>query len=253
MLTCSLQSGSNGNCIYVEAGDVRLLFDAGITGRQLQLRLARHRRSPRDCTALIISHNHGDHTACAGTVHRKFGIPVYMSPRVWRAVHRQVAPIQDLRLYSPGNTLTFGDVTVHTIPTPHDGIDTVCFVVEHEGRRLGIFTDLGCPFPALARALGEVHAAFLESNFDVDMLWNGPYPDALKRRIAGDGGHLSNADAAQLTGKTVTRRLKWLTLAHLSEENNTPELALETSRRRVGKLLNLHVASRCDAGPLLAV
>ncbi|TWT43981.1 putative metallo-hydrolase YycJ [Phycisphaerae bacterium RAS1] len=253
MLTCSLQSGSNGNCIYVEAGDVRLLFDAGISGRQVQQRLGVHQRSPRGCTALIISHDHGDHSACAGALHRRFGMPVYMAPRVWRAVRNNVGPIPDLHLYSPGNTLTFGDVSVHTIPTPHDGIDTACFVIEHEKRRLGIFTDLGHPFAELSQALGEIDAAYLESNFDVDMLWNGQYPEAIKRRIAGDGGHLSNADAAALMGKALSREVRWLALAHLSAENNTPELALETGRRGVGRLLELHIASRYEASDLRSV
>lgn len=253
MLTFSIQSGSNGNCIYVEAGGVRLLFDAGVSGRQAETRMAARGRDIRGCDALIISHDHSDHTSCMGTFHRKFKLPVYVSRRVWERVAPAVGSIGALRFYRPGDTLEFGPVRVRTVRTPHDGIDTVCFLVEHEGRRLGIFTDLGHPFLELPALLSEVHAAYLESNFDPEMLRCGWYPEDLKRRIAGDGGHLSNPEAAGVARAAVRGTLKWLALAHLSEQNNTPELALDAHRRALGRLLPLHVASRHEAGDVLTV
>jgi phosphoribosyl 1,2-cyclic phosphodiesterase len=251
VITFSLQSGSNGNCIYVEAGDVRLLFDAGISAREAAARMACHGRDIRDCHALIISHDHVDHTRAAGTFHRRFRLPLYLSARVHRAVAPRLGPIHDPHHYRPGQSLRFGRVVVHTLPTPHDGIDTVCFVVEHERRRLGIMTDLGFPFPALADALREIDAAYLESNYDEHLLRNGPYTESLKRRIIGDGGHLSNDESADLAGRTLSPRTKWLTVAHLSEQNNRPELAFEAHRLRVGRTLPLHVASRYEVGKLL--
>ncbi len=253
MWTISLQSGSSGNCIYVEAGETRLLFDAGISAAQALKRLSAAGRSIRRCDALIISHDHWDHASGAGTFHRRLGLPVYMSPRVWRAIRPRVGPIAALRPYLPGETLQIKDVRIHTMLTPHDGIDSTCFIVEHEQRRLGIFTDLGRPFLALTGALAEVDAAYLECNFDSQMLWSGSYTPALKRRIAGAGGHLCNLEAAELVRQNCRGRLQWLALAHLSEENNTPELALETVRARVGGLLPLQVSPRYEAGAPLSV
>ena len=161
MLTCSLQSGSNGNCIYVEAGDTRLLFDAGISGKQASVRLASRGREIQDCTALILSHEHIDHVSGAGIFQRKFKLPVYCTRPTYRETKKRIGSIDDVHFFESGDTLTFGDVRVHTIRTPHDGVDVVCFVVEHERRRLGIFTDLGHPFPALGEAMGSVDAAYL--------------------------------------------------------------------------------------------
>lgn len=251
MISVSLQSGSNGNSTYVEAGDTRLLFDAGISAGAAWRRLADLGKNARDCDAVIISHDHWDHVSSVGAFHRRLGLPVYMSPRVWRAVRARVGPIADLRSFSPGETICIRDVCVQTIPTPHDGIDSVCFVIEHDRRRLGILTDLGRPSLALAAALREVDAAYLESNYDVEMLLRGPYSPALKRRIAGEGGHLSNIEAAELVRQNLQGRLRWIALAHLSHENNTPELALETHRRRVGAALPLVVSPRHKAGAVM--
>lgn len=253
MITFSLQSGSNGNSIYVEAGDVRLLFDAGISGREAAARMASHGRDIRDCRALIISHDHSDHISGAGIYHRKFGLPVYMT----RAAHRAALPILGKMakptFFEPGECLQFEDVAVQTIRTPHDGLDTVCFIIEHGGRRLGIMTDLGHPFRALEEAVGQVDAAYLECNYDHHMLWNGRYTEGLKRRIAGQGGHLSNDEAAEITQRTATGRLRWLAASHLSEENNRPELAIDAHRQRIGSMLPVFVASRYEVGRMLEV
>lgn len=253
MLTMSLQSGSNGNCIYVEAGDVRLLFDAGISGKQASLRLASRGRDICECDALILSHEHTDHVSGAGVFQRKFGIPVYCTRPTYLETKKRIGSIDQVRFFESGQSLSFGDVQVHTIRTPHDGVDVVCFIIEHECRQLGIFTDLGHPFPALADALGQVDAAYLESNYDPDMLWNGSYTQWAKERIAGSGGHISNDEAAELTRNSMSARLKWLAVAHLSHENNVPELALDAQRRRVGRTLPVYVASRYGVGELLEV
>ncbi|MFQ5429472.1 MAG: MBL fold metallo-hydrolase [Phycisphaerae bacterium] len=253
MITFSLQSGSNGNSIYVEAGSARLLFDAGISGVQAETRMAAHGRDIRDCDALILSHEHIDHTRCAGVFQRKFGLPIYCTAPTYRRTYKRLGAVRDVRHFSAGDSLTFGDVRVHTLRTPHDGVDTVCFIVEHDGSRLGVFTDLGHPFPALRTALREVNAAYLESNYDPDMLWSGSYPEDLKQRISGKGGHLSNDEAARLTRDCARRGLKWLAVAHLSEENNHPELALSAQHACVGRALPVHLASRYAVGDLLEV
>lgn len=245
MLSFSLQSGSNGNAIYVEAGDARLLFDAGISGRQMALRLASRGRDPSDCDAVIVSHEHSDHVCGLRVLQKKYGVPAFMTERTWRAARKRVGPLTDVRRFAAGQPFTINGVTIHTIPTPHDAVDGVCFIVKHDGKKLGIFTDLGHPFPELRDALNEVNAAYLESNYDPEMLEFGPYPPHLKRRIMSDHGHISNFEAASLSRVVAkSARLKWLGLAHLSGQNNDPELAMEAQADAVGKSLAVFVASR---------
>jgi len=251
MLTFSLQSGSNGNCIYVEVGDVRLLFDAGVSGCQCAHRMDEHGRDIRDVTALILSHEHDDHVRCAGILQRKFGIPIHVTRPTWKAIRLQLGIVRDVQYFQAGGRLEFGRVIVHTIRTPHDAVDGCGFIVEHEGKRLGILTDLGHPFTALQRLFGELDAAYLESNFDPEMLAAGPYPPHLKARIRGDHGHLSNVDAGELTARHRSRRLRWVMLSHLSEQNNTPQLALKTFRGIVGRTFPADVAGRYAASRIM--
>ena len=253
MLTCSLQSGSNGNCIYVEAGDVRLLFDAGISGRQTKVRLAAHGRELRGVHGLILSHGHTDHTRSTGAIHRLYQVPVYATPGTLHAIEPYAGRLHNVHTFSPGARLTFGAVTVFTLPTPHDARDSVAFVVQHEGKRLGVLTDLGHPFVTLARTLRELDAAYLESNYDPQMLAEGPYPPQLKARIRGQAGHLSNQEAAALLESCGARRPRWVALAHLSEENNRPDLALQTHREVLGADYPLTVASRHEQSEMWEV
>lgn len=251
MVVISLQSGSNGNCIYVEVGDVRLLFDAGISGKQAQMRLAKFGRDINDVDALIISHDHCDHSRSAGIFHRKFGLSVYITPQTYEAASRYpLGEIVRPQFFMAGATLRFGDVRVETIPTPHDGADGVAFIVTDGKRRLGILTDLGCVFDNLRAAVNTLDAVIIESNYDKRMLEHGPYPAFLKKRIKGDGGHLSNTEAAELLAESAGGQLKWACLGHLSENNNTPERAMETHRKILGRsfdISNLHIADRYGA------
>ncbi|GJM24776.1 MAG: metal-dependent hydrolase [Phycisphaerae bacterium] len=244
MVTFSVQSGSNGNCIYVETDDARLLFDAGVSGKQLEQRMAEHNRSPRDVDALLISHEHSDHVRCAGIFHRKFDLPIYMTRPTHYAVQCDLGKTDQVRHFIAGHTLEFGVTKVHTFSTPHDAVDGVVFVVEHDGTRLAILTDLGYAFKKLDGLLDSVDAAYLESNYDVDMLQMGEYPAFLKARIRGKGGHLSNCEAAGVLRRVASKRHQWIALSHLSGQNNTPDIALETHHRTVGKSFPFDVSSR---------
>lgn len=254
MRIISLQSGSNGNCIYVEADDVRLLLDAGISGRQAEARLAAHGRDIRAVDAVIISHDHRDHARCLGVYQRKFQLPVYVTARTLAAAcaFQRLGQLQDVRHFVAGDTLRFGEVRVETIPTPHDGVDGVGFVVTHAGKRVGILTDLGHPFAGLDVVVRSLDAVLLESNYDPERLASGPYPPFLQERIRGPLGHLSNVEAAKLLA-AAGDRLQWACLAHLSEQNNDPELALRTHRAVLGHHLPLFVASRYEASKEFAV
>lgn len=251
MITFSLQSGSNGNCIYVEAGGVRLLFDAGITGVQAERRLADYGRSMKEIDAVLISHDHVDHIRCAGVYQRKYRLPVYVTRPTLAATWCDLGAMNDVRYFRSGDSLTFDRVTVHTVRTVHDAADGVVFVVEHEGKRLGILTDLGSPFPGLQELLESLDAAYLECNYDPELLASGSYPFPLQERIRGKGGHLSNQESAALLAACGRRLPRWIAVAHLSEENNRPELAVRAQLDAVGQSYPIHHASRYECSPLL--
>jgi phosphoribosyl 1,2-cyclic phosphodiesterase len=246
ILAIALQSGSNGNCIYVEAGGVKLLFDAGINGKQAETRLAAHGRDIREIDALIISHDHGDHIRHAGVYQRKFGLPLYVTQKTYDvAVKRHpLGRLADVRFFSSDGIFQFGGVSVEAISTPHDASDGAAFVISSGRKRLGIMTDLGHIFDGLPEALESLDAVFLESNYDPEMLETGLYPAFLKKRIKGPQGHLSNIEAAELLKATSVPRLKWACLSHLSEQNNSAALALKTHRDILKHDLALHVADR---------
>lgn len=224
-----------------------MLFDAGLGGREAERRLRSYGRDIRQTDAVIVSHEHWDHVCCAGVLNRMFGLPLYITRETLEAAAHDIGRIDRVHYFQAGDTLQFGEVAVETIPTPHDAADGVAFVVMVAGRRLGILTDVGHVFKALEELTASLDAVFIESNYDADMLENGPYPPFLKERIRGPAGHLSNAEAATLLRRWASKRLKWACLAHLSETNNSPELALETHRRTWAKGLPLRVASRYSA------
>ena len=254
MKVISLQSGSNGNCIYVEAGEVRLLFDAGISGKRAAERLADHGRNIRDVDALLISHDHADHARCAGIYHRKFALDVYATSATLAEADAKYPQgrIDSVHTFESGKTLRFGDVSVQTVPTPHDGVDGSAFVIDDGRRRLGILTDLGHVFDGLGDLIASLDAVLIESNYDPDMLSRSPYPWSVKRRIDGPGGHLSNAEAAELLRSHGTD-LAWACLGHMSEECNSPGRALETHRDILGDDFPLHQAGRYAATNVLAL
>ena len=246
MTAISLQSGSTGNCTYVEGGGTAVLLDAGISGLQAQKRLERFGVDIRRVAAVFISHDHRDHISSAGVYQRKFGLPVWATPPSMEAARRyfRMGTMPDVRHFRAGQTLEVGALRVETIPTPHDGADGVAFVVARGRKRLGVLTDLGHVFDGLEAVVRSLDAVFLESNYDPEMLRTGPYPEFLKARIAGPRGHISNVEAAQLLKRAWTGRLRWACLAHLSEANNEPEIALRTHRDILPAPLRLLAASR---------
>ncbi len=254
ILAFSLQSGSSGNCIYVEAGGAKLLFDAGIPGIRAEERLRAIGRDIRDVDALVISHEHSDHVLYAGVYHRKYGLPVYFSPATLDASLKRLplGRFGHVNLFMVGSVLKFKGAEVRTVPTSHDAEDGAAFVITEgqKGKRLGILTDLGHAFEGLPELAATLDAVILESNFDPEMLRRGSYPAPLKKRIQGPRGHLSNMEAAKLL--SCCSGLEWACLAHLSQNNNRPELALKT-HRAVNPALPLYIAGRHAPSRILKV
>jgi phosphoribosyl 1,2-cyclic phosphodiesterase len=254
VITFSLQSGSNGNAIYVETADAKLLFDCGLTGRKTAERLEVHDRRANDLTAVFVSHDHRDHVKGVGVVARRFKVPVYASNGTCEALGgKGVGWIPDLRSFAAGETIELGTTRVETLATPHDGADGVAFIVESDGRRVGVFTDLGHAFPGLVDAVATTDLTYLESNYDEAMLERGPYPEHLRARIRGPGGHLSNDEAAEIAAAASEGRLRRVVLCHLSQENNAPDVALATFRQRLPGGPRLGLAGRWSTSDAFVV
>ena len=255
MRVISLNSGSNGNCTYVQAGNLQLLIDAGISGNKAETRLAEHGHAIREIDALLITHDHRDHAGCMGIYNRKFGLPVHVTDKTMDMArsHYRVGPMNDIRLYRTGETIQLDGLVVETFPTPHDCADGVVFVLDDGEHRLGILTDLGHLFDGLAEIVTSLDAVLLESNYDPNMLARGFYPESLKRRIRGPEGHISNDEAAQLLHDAASPDLQWVCLAHLSEHNNSPRVALETHQRILNNRFPIHIAPRHETTGILEI
>ena len=248
MEVIALQSGSSGNSIYVEAGGTRLLFDAGISGIQAERRLEAHGIDIRTVDALLISHDHADHSSHAGIYQRKYGMPLYITPRTLDTASKRVklGRLHTVCSFRPGGVLDFGGVRVETISTPHDAAEGVGFVIDGGSGRLGVLTDLGHVFEGLGALVETLDGVLIESNYDPGMLARGPYPQFLKERITGQQGHISNMECAEVLAKHG-KGLKWACLGHLSADNNYPDLAVAASSESTGARIPIHVASRYEA------
>ena len=220
----SLGSGSRGNATLIEAGDTRILVDCGYPAREFAARCERLGFDPGSLTAILVTHEHGDHTRGVGPVARRFGAPVWMSHGTWYAADFGAIPAPNL-FAAHGGDFTIGDMTVTPVPVPHDAREPTQFVITHGGARLGLLTDLGSITPRVIEAFDGVDALLLECNHDPDMLAAGPYPPSLQARVGGQYGHLNNRQAADFLRRIDHRRLRHLVAAHLSEKNNAPHLA----------------------------
>jgi phosphoribosyl 1,2-cyclic phosphodiesterase len=248
----SLQSGSNGNCLFVETDGVRLLFDAGLTGLQTKRRLESLGVGIETVQAVVVSHAHSDHIYYAGVLQRQYDLPIWMTSGTFQKMltTKSLGRVREPHLFNSGDTLQFGSVKVETISTTHDAPEGVCFVVDSGTIRLGIMTDLGSQFLGLTEIITTLDAVYLESNYDPEMLENSEYPEDLKQRIQSDQGHLSNAEAAELLWQS-RNRLRWACLGHLSAKNNCPTVALATHRKILGATLPLHIAPRYEVSEML--
>lgn len=227
----ALASGSSGNAWLVRCPEGALLVDAGLSGRAVAQAVESVGGSMDGVGLLLLTHDHADHAQGAGVIHRRHGIPLAMTRGTWRATRDRIGAVAAPRLLRDGETVNACGFALHPVATPHDGAEPCGFVIERGGRRVGILTDLGHPFPGLAPLLATLDGVFLESNYDPAMLASGPYPESLKRRIRSRHGHLSNEEAGELLAGCAGGRLTRAVLSHLSAENNEPALALAAVKR----------------------
>lgn len=224
MRFASLGSGSRGNCLLVESGTTRILIDAGFGPREMTRRLERLGITVADIDAVLVTHEHSDHIGGAHACCSRFDWKVLMTAGTWAASSRGGAD-GCLRLFDSHQSFDFGDLSVQPFPVPHDAREPVQFVIGDGSVRLGVLTDAGHVTPHMVAMLNGCDAIVLECNHDAILLANGSYPQALKRRIAGALGHLDNAAAGSLMAQIDRTKLRHVIAAHLSEQNNTPELA----------------------------
>lgn len=228
-----LGSGSRGNATLVWVGGTRILVDAGFSGRQLARRLRAVGTEPEEVNAVVVTHDHGDHTRGAGVFARRYGTPLYMTPTTLKACENLLTGTEAVREYGPGRPFEIGEVRVEPFLTVHDAADPVAVTVMGTkcGTRLGVATDLGRATAGIRHSLRECDFLILEANHDEALLRTGPYPASVQARISSSHGHLSNHGAARLVLELLHARLAGILLAHLSAECNRPELALEVVGR----------------------
>jgi len=220
----SLGSGSKGNALLVHAGTTRILIDCGLGIRTLTERLGRAGVIPEQLDAVLVTHEHSDHTAGLRALQRRTACPIFATAGTLRAVAARMSLAGPLNAIEAGQALQIDDFNIEVYAVPHDAAEPVQFVLGDGEHRLGLLTDAGHVTESMVNALTDCHGLVLEFNHDRQMLATGPYPVFLKQRIAGDHGHLDNDTSADLLRRLVHSGLQQVLGAHLSEQNNQPSL-----------------------------
>lgn len=218
-----LGSGSRGNATLVQAGTTTLMVDCGFSLAETEARLTRLGVAPEAIAALLITHEHGDHAAGAASFASRYAVPLWCTAGTRAGCER--LGMKTAELFQPCAVFHIGELEITPVTVPHDAREPTQFVFSDGRHRLGLLTDTGSVTPHIRRLLAGCHGLILECNHDRDMLQAGPYPAKLKKRVAGPLGHLSNEQAAELLATLPLPNLQHLVAAHLSEKNNTPELA----------------------------
>lgn len=240
----SLNSGSNGNCYYVGNNTEAILVDVGISCREVEKRMKRLGLLLEKVKAVFISHEHSDHIKGLPALIKKYQLPVYITSATFRngGLTFESHLINVFKAHEP---VIVGELSVTAFPKFHDAIDPYSFVVSHQKICVGVFTDIGVPCENLIKYFKQCHAAFLEANYDEEMLDKGGYPIYLKNRIRGGKGHLSNKQAFELFNKHRPDFMSHLLLAHLSKNNNSPEVVEKLFSENSGNV-KITVASRYE-------
>jgi phosphoribosyl 1,2-cyclic phosphodiesterase len=221
----SIGSGSEGNGLIVEAGTTRVLIDCGFGVRDAAARLARIGVEPSSLSAILVTHEHSDHVGGVPAFAARHGIPVWLTFGTLTVVGDRFVGMERIYGFDSSDEIVIGDLAIRPFPVPHDAREPVQFVVTDGAFRLGVLTDLGMSTPCVEQSLSGCDALVLECNHDLDLLADSDYPASLKQRIAGRFGHLHNEAAAALLAALDTSRLQHILAAHLSKQNNTPDMA----------------------------
>ena len=250
-----LASGSSGNVCYVESSDTRLLIDAGLSARETERRLEQIGIKPSSLSAIIITHEHLDHVKGAGALSRRYDLPLYINHDTFLNAQKTLGKISRPMIVQTGEALEINNLVVETFTKCHDAADPIGLIVSVDGIRIGVATDLGRSTRLVEDRLRGCRALILEFNHDTVMLDEGPYPLFLKKRIKGRDGHLSNDQAGDLLETVCNKGLGHLVLAHLSEINNSPDIAYQRAAEVLTgcgiKTTEVLVSCQDEAAPMI--
>ncbi len=251
LFIASLNSGSNGNCYYIGNRKEAVLVDAGISCRETDKRMKRLGLSAAKVKAIFISHEHSDHIKGVRSLVKKYKVPVYITNNTLQQGRLKLKE-SFVKQFLPYQPITIGSLSITAFPKFHDACDPHSFMVTCEKVNVGIFTDIGSPCKHVISHFKYCHAAFLESNYDEEMLDKGPYSYSLKNRIRGNNGHLSNMQALRLFMEHRPPFMSHLLLSHLSENNNHPAIVQNLFRPCAGKT-EIIIASRYEETPVYQI
>ncbi len=254
MKVCVLGSGSRGNCTLIESGNTSILIDAGFSGREIRRRLQVIGRDLETITAVLVTHEHNDHVSGAGILSRQGGIPLFANGGTYRATDNRLGKLFAREEFATGEPFALAGLHIHPFAVSHDTADPVGFVISDGTHSIGYCTDTGKITTLIEHHLRGCELLVIESNHDPKMLREGPYPPYLQQRVMSNKGHLANEDAGRFLGKMASGSLRYVILAHLSETNNLPELALQCACRHLdGHSGNIQVIAASQSAPSLCI
>lgn len=253
MIFRSIVSGSSGNSAIFSDGTTNILIDCGLSGKKIAAYLNDIGISPYNLDGILVTHEHNDHINGVGIISRKFDVPVYASGGTWDNMNIGQIAEKNIHRFDENAPIELGSVVVTPFDIPHDAAQPTGFLICAQGKKFAVATDMGFVDDVVVDALSGCSAIILEANYDEHMLLTGRYPQQLKRRIGGKKGHLDNKDTGVLASKLAKAGTTRIMLGHLSNENNSPEIAfaevareLELNGIYVGKDVQLSVAPRYE-------
>lgn len=253
MFFCSLASGSSGNCHLINDGEYSILIDAGLSGKKIESKLKEIDMDPKSLSAILVSHEHSDHIHGVGVLSRRYNIPIYANEGTWLGMEQKIGKIKDknIKCFKSNEDFPVNGFNVRSFSISHDAKEPVGFSVYKNKVKISIATDLGYIDENILKQVKDSNLMVLESNHDEEMLKVGSYPYYVKQRVLSNLGHLSNEAAGNAIVDLVSRNVKSVLLAHLSRENNFPELAiatikniLEDKKIIIGEDINLDLIQR---------
>lgn len=232
---CSLSSGSSGNCQYIETDKSKILIDAGFSGKRIEALLTSIEVDPTSIDAILVTHEHIDHIKGVGVLSRRYNIPIYANEKTWEAmtpIIKEVKP-HNMKVFDTNKDFEINDLNLYPFMVSHDALEPVGYIINYNNKKISIITDTGWVNDNTKKLLKGSDFFFLESNHDLKMLREGIYPWSLKKRIMSTKGHLSNDDAGMVLGDILSGFGETVLLAHLSKDNNRPEIAYNTVRNLI--------------------
>lgn len=232
---CSLSSGSSGNCQYIETENTRILIDAGFSGKRTEELLTSIDVNPNSIDAILVTHEHIDHTLGVGILSRRYDIPIYANSNTWIGMESIIKSVKEknTKVFKTNSDFDIKDLSIHPINVSHDALEPVGYILYYKKYKISVITDTGWINDNIRNEIKDSNLYFMESNHDVKMLREGSYPWHLKKRIMSTHGHLSNEDAGTILGDVLSGNGEIIVLAHLSQDNNLPQLAYNTVRESI--------------------